>query len=83
MIDFDYMVDMKKGAGIIPRNICICGNFDPVSVVLEGTTEQVKEAVRECKKLSAVNNNCIAPGCEIPLDTDPANVLAIQEAIEE
>ncbi len=83
MIDFDYMVDMERGAEIIPRNICICGNFDPVSVVLDGTPEQVRDAVRKCRKLSAVNNNCIAPGCEIPPDTDPENVLAIMEALEE
>lgn len=83
MIDLDYMVDMEKAAEIIPRNICICGNFNPVSVVLDGTPEQVKEEVRRCKKLSLVNNNCIAPGCEIPPDTRVENVLAIQEAIED
>lgn len=83
MIDLDYMVDMEKAAEIIPKNICLCGNFDPVSVVLDGTPEQVREAVRRCKRLSAFNNNCIAPGCEIPPDTAPENVLAIQEAIEE
>ena len=52
-------------------------------MVLDGTPEQVKEEVRRCKKLSLVNNNCIAPGCEIPPDTRVENVLAIQEAIEE
>ena len=83
MIDLDYMVDMEKAAEIIPCNICICGNFNPVSVVLDGTPEQVKEAVRRCKKLSLVNNNCIAPGCEIPPDTKVENVIAIQEAIED
>lgn len=83
MIDLDYMVDMEKAAEIIPRNICICGNFNPVSVVLNGTPEQVKEEVRRCRRLSIVNNNCIAPGCEIPPDTRVENVLAIQEAIEE
>ena len=83
MIDLDYMVDMEKAAEIIPRNICICGNFNPVSVVLDGTPEQVKEEVGRCKKLSLVNNNCIAPGCEIPPDTRVENVLAIQEAIED
>ncbi len=81
MIDLDYMVDMEKAAQIIPKNICICGNFDPVSVVLNGTPETIRKEVERCKALSAVNNNCIAPGCEIPPDTDPRNVLAIQEAI--
>ncbi|MDO4938747.1 MAG: uroporphyrinogen decarboxylase family protein [Lachnospiraceae bacterium] len=83
MIDFDYMVDMEKGAEIIPRNICICGNFDPVTVVLEGTPELIKKEVGRCASLSSVNNNCIAPGCEIPRDTPTENVMAICRAIEE
>ena len=83
MIDFDYMVDMEKGAKIIPKNVCICGNIDPVAVVLEGNPELIKKEVKRCASLSRLNNNCIAPGCEIPRDTNPANVLAIQEAIED
>lgn len=83
MIDFDYMVDMEKGAEIIPKNICICGNFDPVSVVLEGTPDLIEQEVRRCAALSKVNNNCIQPGCEIPRDTAPENVIAIQKAIKE
>lgn len=81
MIDLDYMVDMEKAAEIVPKNICLCGNFDPVSVVLNGTPDTISEAVKKCKALSAVNNNCIAPGCEIPPDTDPENVIAIRDAI--
>ena len=83
MIDFDYMVDMEKGAEIIPKNVCICGNIDPVAVVLEGNPELIKKEVKKSASLCRLNNNCIAPGCEIPRDTDPANVLAIQEAIED
>ena len=83
MVDLDYMVDMNRAAQIFPRNICLCGNFNPVSVVLQGTPENVRDEVRRCKKLDAVNIICIAPGCEIPKDTDPRNVMAIQEAIEE
>lgn len=67
MVDCDYMVDMEKAAEILPETCSICGNFDPVAVMLEGTSQQVKEAVRRCKKLSNRNHNFIAPGCEIHL----------------
>lgn len=81
MIDLDYMVDMNEAAKLIPRNVCLCGNFDPVEVLLQGTPELINKEVHRCMKLNSENNNCISPGCEIPPDTDPANVLAIQEAI--
>lgn len=83
MVDLDYMVDLEKAAEILPENCCICGNFNPVTVMFQGMPEQVKEEVRRCKKIKDKNRNFIAPGCEIPRDTDVRNVLAMQEAIEE
>ena len=83
MVDLDYMVDMDRAADILPKDCCICGNFDPVSILYEGTPELVKEATRKCMRLSRKNNNFVAPGCEIPKDTPVENVLALKEALEE
>ncbi len=83
MVDMDFMVDMDRAAGILPKDCCICGNFDPVTVMYQGSPEQVKEATRRCMALSLKNNNFIAPGCEIPKDTPEENVIAMKEAIEE
>jgi len=77
------MVDMERAADILPEGTCICGNFNPVEVMLQGTPEQVKEAVRGCKQLSRRNHNIIAPGCEVPKDTPRENMLALLEALEE
>lgn len=83
MVDCDYMVDMDSAADILPEGTCICGNFNPVEVMLQGTPEMVKAEVRRCKQLGRRNNNAIAPGCEVPKDTPAENMLALLEALKE
>ena len=74
---------VERAVDILLENTCICGNFDPVEVMLQGTTETMKAEVRRCKKLGKRNNNFIAPGCEVPKDTPPENMLALLAALEE
>ena len=83
MVDCDYMVDMDRAAQILPRDCCICGNFDPVTVMYEGTPEMVRQATRKCMALSRKNNNFVAPGCEIPKDTPVENLLTMKETLED
>lgn len=45
--------------------------------------DMVKSEVRRCKTLGKRNNNFIAPGCEVPKDTPPENMLALLAALEE
>lgn len=83
MVDCDHMVDMERAADILPAGTCICGNFNPVEVMYQGTPEMVKAEVRRCKALGSRNNNFIAPGCEVPKDTPPENMLALLAALKE
>ena len=83
MVDCDFMVDMERAADILPQGTCICGNFNPVEVMYQGTPEMVKAEVRRCKELGRRNNNFIAPGCEVPKDTPPENMLALLAALKE
>lgn len=81
IIDVDWMVDMRRAAEVCGHRAAICGNFDPVAVMLEGTPEQVKQATLEC--LSAGGPHSIsAAGCEIPINTPHANLLAQAQALE-
>ena len=83
MIDLDYMVDLEQAADIVPKTTCLCGNFNPVSIMLQGSAEDIRAEVRRCKKISHRNNNFIAPGCEIPRDTPTENLVTLMEAIAE
>jgi len=80
IVDIDWMVDFKEANEILSGHALVCGNFDPVSVVMSGTAETVFEAVNKC--IDDAGSNCIImPGCEVPKITPAENLLAIHEAL--
>lgn len=83
IIDVDYMVDMERAARIFPKESCVCGNFNPVDVLYQGNEALIYSEVKRCLAAEQWNPCMISPGCEIPKDTSPENVLAIHKAIME
>lgn len=81
IVDCDHMVDMTEAAAVFPEEMAICGNFDPVRVLLQGTPELVRREVRRCVELGALHRNLVAPGCEVPRDTPEANMDAFTQAL--
>lgn len=58
----------------------LCGNMDPVRILLQGTEEEVYQATWRC--LETGGSRCInAAGCEIPIGTPPENIHAQNRAI--
>lgn len=81
ILDIDHMVSLSDALGLNP-NAKVSGNFDPVSVMLQGTPDEVKQAVKRC--ISANPQRIIVmAGCEIPRETPEENMYACMEAIEE
>jgi MtaA/CmuA family methyltransferase len=82
IIDLDWMVDIQAAAEAFGDAAAACGNFDPVTVVLQGTPEQVREAVAYCLEWGG-ERSFSAAGCEIPDGTPHENLLAhARELIE-
>jgi MtaA/CmuA family methyltransferase len=81
IIDVDWMVDFGKAAEAFGTH-SLCGNFDPVGVLLRGSADMVRSAVHGCISV-ARSNTFIAAGCEVPRDTPEENLLAVMEALEE
>lgn len=82
IIDLDWMVDIRQAAQIFGDGPVLCGNFDPVAVMLHGTTDQVRQAVQHC--LTWGGKRCFsAAGCEIPEDTPITNLLAQRQALKD
>jgi uroporphyrinogen decarboxylase len=73
IIDVDWMVDVKQATQAFGDGPALCGNFDPVRIMLQGTAAQVEEAV--IHNLRNGNHRMIsAAGCEIPDGTPIANL---------
>jgi uroporphyrinogen decarboxylase len=80
IIDLDWMVDLEKATQLFDDQVAICGNFDPVAVILQGTPGTVRTSVRNCiqkggKRLFS------GAGCEIPDKTPDENLLAQYQAL--
>ena len=81
IIDIDWMVDMRRAVERFDGTV-VCGNIDPVAILLQGTPEQVREAVRA--NAEAGGRRWIsAAGCEVPDGTPAENLLAHHEALFE
>jgi len=82
IIDLDWMVDWATAADQIGSEVSLLGNFDPVSVMMQGTTEDVYEATIECARLGG--QRCFpAAGCEIPAATPHQNLKAYAQALRD
>ena len=82
IVDLDWMVDLGAAASAASAADApaLCGNFDPVRVLLNGTPDGVRAAVRACAGSGGARWFCMA-GCEVPDGTPDANIRAIAEAL--
>jgi MtaA/CmuA family methyltransferase len=80
IIDVDWMVDFATAVQTFRGVACTNGNFDQVAVLLQGEPEEVAQATRSC--LAAGDGRTfISAGCEVPVDTPHANLLAQYQAL--
>jgi MtaA/CmuA family methyltransferase len=82
MIDVDWMVDLGRAAAATGDKIAICGNQDPVAVMLQGTPEKVRASILACRDAGGPRW-ISAAGCEIPDGTPPENLRAQARVLEE
>lgn len=82
IIDIDWMVDIDRAAQAFEGRAALCGNFDPVAVMLQGGPEEVRAATRFCAEHGGARYFSAA-GCEIPDGTPHANLLAQRQVLRE
>lgn len=83
IIDLDWQVDIAEARATVDgvdRAIALCGNFDPVAVLYDGTADEVTQAVRYCRAGGGATW-LAAPGCEVPRNTPPENMFALRDAL--
>jgi len=82
IIDVDWMVDMGQAAEAFGSRAAVCGNQDPVAVMLNGTPAEVAAQVRSC--VIAGGPRCFsAAGCEIPDETPVENLRSQARVLRE
>lgn len=82
IIDVDWMVDFKTAIEKFKGHCSANGNFDPVSILYNGSVDMVKKAVYDCLG-AADKDTFISAGCEVPKSTTDENLKAVDEALSD
>ena len=80
IIDLDWMVDLEEAAKTAGDKVSLCGNFDPVKIMLQGDPEQVYQATQQCLAVAG-DRSFSMPGCEVPAATPHPNLEAQRRAL--
>ena len=80
IVDVDWMVDFAYAAKTLEGISAVCGNIDPVTVMLQGSGEDIRSAVRACVQ-AGNKTTLISGGCETPPLTPYENLMAVSQAL--
>lgn len=81
IIDIDYLTDYENAIQMADGKCSICGNFDPTSILLQGSREEVIEAVKSCIERGD-RTSLVSAGCEVPKKTPFENLKAVDEFLK-
>lgn len=81
ILDVDWMVSLEDAVNILGDTACVSGNYDPVSVLLQGSEQDVRHWVKQC----VLDNDRMASaaGCEVPKFTPDKNMRAVADTLIE
>lgn len=79
ILDVDWMVDMAEAYAIMGENTILCGNLDPVSVIMNGSGEDMLIKFNSIKSSIPPDNWILMGGCEIPRLTETKQMRYLRE----
>jgi MtaA/CmuA family methyltransferase len=78
MVDIDYPCPIALARENMGPQQVICGNINPVSVLQDGSAEDVFKAIENCHK-EAGDKYIVGAGCEITRDTPIENLRVLTD----
>ncbi|MDD3839976.1 MAG: uroporphyrinogen decarboxylase family protein [Clostridia bacterium] len=83
-ISIDENIDMVEAKEITDKyDIAIGGNIPLTSIMLYGSQQDNMRYTVELLDSLSYDNLIISPGCDMPYDIPPENVIGVQQAIED
>lgn len=80
-LSLDSVINFEELKKIIPQEITLMGNLNPVKIFLQSTPDQVAEATKSLKEsMKDTKNFILSSGCDLPLDTPLENIEAFMKA---
>jgi MtaA/CmuA family methyltransferase len=82
VLEIDHQVDIVSACRVIGRKAAIWGNLDPVGLLVQGTTDEVRRATRDLIQAAhgcGHNRLVVSSGCTLAPDTPTENLAALIE----
>lgn len=80
-LSFDHAVPASVAKDKAAGGIALMGNIDPIAYMMQGTPESVtRECYRIMDEAGTDGGFVLAPGCETPISSPDANVIAMGRA---
>ena len=78
IIDIDSMVPMSEARAKTDPKTCLLGGVDPVSVLQNGTPQEILDEITKCHR-QAGPQYIVGAGCEVTPGTLPANLRVLAD----
>jgi len=84
-LSLDNAADLHAAKETVGERVRLMGNVPPSEIMLQGTPEEVRTAVRDCVRKAHDNPKglIVASGCSLPVETPFANIDAMLDAVRE
>jgi uroporphyrinogen decarboxylase len=80
-LSLDSVINFEELKKIIPQEITLMGNLNPVKIFLQSTPDQIAEATKSLKEsMKDTKNFILSSGCDIPVNTPLKNIEAFMKA---
>lgn len=86
VLEIDHRVDMTTACRLVPPEVTLWGNLDPVSLLAQGTPTAVRQgtlALLQAVEAADRRRFVLSSGCTLAVDTPPSNLEALFEAARE
>jgi len=74
-------IELREAKAKVGDKVCLMGNVRPAETLLQGSPDAVRAEARRCLQDCKDNPRgfILASGCEVPIETPPANLMALLE----
>jgi uroporphyrinogen decarboxylase len=84
VLEVDHDLDMELACEVVPDEIALWGNIDPVAVLCQGNPKEVKVACRKSQaavQAAARSRFVLSSGCTLAPETPEENVRTLIDAV--
>jgi MtaA/CmuA family methyltransferase len=84
VLEIDHKVDLARACDVVPPQVALWGNLDPVAVLAQGGAAGVRRAARaavETVKARGRRRFVLSSGCTLAVETPPENLRAMLEHV--